>query len=267
MSTQTKQVQTNGQTADQSKKALASIKVTADQRKKALASITAQSALLPVERMTNIADAELLFRTANGFDLVTTYKRAVIIATVDKNEWYKQAGFKTVIGWATAKFGIAKSQCYNYINAAKYIAVDGSKTLYEFEGKAPFNDYSIAHIAEVFIPNKIGLQQVEEMTNKGDIAPSMTVKQLKTAILKANAIDIDDRGKIQTANDGNEQTDKKVTAKTTAIKLSFEPDNAVKKVIKGIPQGAFVIVYYNNTVTKLFESLGQAAKEDGESDV
>lgn len=103
-------------------------------------------------------------------------KIAFIMACIDRQELYKEDGFKSSADYGMKVFGWKKSQAYNYIKAGNKFLDENGITLLPADG-----EYTISQLVPLL---PLPLEESQEMNTAKEITPSMSVKEIKEVVKK-----------------------------------------------------------------------------------
>ena len=118
---------------------------------------------------------------------------AHIVAEVDKNEWYRDDGFKDVHDWTNKVFGLKHTASYSLLTIGKEYTspitdkkgkVIGFRSNLTEEG---YPDFSKTQI-EKMLP--LGHDDAVKVVTNGDITPDMTVAEIREKVKELKAIDV-----------------------------------------------------------------------------
>lgn len=145
------------------------------------------------------------------------YGIAAILSDVDKNGYYKDDGFKSVVEYAGKVFGYKKTMIYNMLQVAEnYIASGENKTIFASGDK----DFSMGQVQELLA---LPPAKSKELVKSGKITPEMTSKEIRQ-VVKENKPQKVTKDKTATATKGN-------TAENPA-----KENKHVKKIIRIIAE-------------------------------
>lgn len=126
---------------------------------------------------------------------------AHIVAEVDRNEWYRDDGFKSVHDWTNKLFGLKKSASYSLLTIGKEYTkpitnkngkVIGFRSNLTEEG---YPDFSKTQI-EKMLP--LGHDDALKAVNNGDITPDMTVAEIREKVEELKTVDTESEEVVET---------------------------------------------------------------------
>lgn len=148
---------------------------------------------------------------------------AVALATVDKNKWYEQDGFKTTADYAEQVFKYRKAMTSALIRTAnKYIDGTDKKKYHSYLAIGD-KDYTVSQLQELL---PIELKQAKELQEKGMIKPEMTTKKIREVIKVVTGKD-----KGEESKDKGEEKQEKPASEETKEKTASEEKKDTQETV------------------------------------
>lgn len=225
--------------------------------------------LLPVELVKTLEDANAIISAANVIDkhtqLLLDYAKAKTIQRVKDNELYSPS-YDSFQSWIEKTHAIKVKQAYAKAKAAILISENGHESI--LPHTTPL-DFTISKLT-MFVESGIEISELKELCKAEYFTPAMTDNDIRKQIKKLKAMDETETetetesGKDETESGKDETESEEIeVVKTDILKVSFDKLKAQKmdnfdnmKTKMNVPQGAFVIVIYNDEITQTYYNKG-----------
>lgn len=180
-----------------------------------------------VQLIENAQQAKDAIIKANGLGVKSLYMVATVLQQVNAYRIYKEDGAKNIAEWAGKNFGYKKSQVHNMLNAARWLK-NGETILPHGD-----RDFNLSQIVEI---QRLGDKKALSMVQNGDIAPEMTVANIKKIVdnvvnvkTTAEVVENEEADKETASNEVEAKTDKKIASTDKKTDINAFISDIMKK--------------------------------------